>query len=74
MALMTKRCSVSQAPVTLITDFEGTVSRVICPDFCEPGRTCRLKQEALAGGRMSQLLMRLSEETLGERGVACHLL
>jgi len=31
MALMTKRCSVSQAPVTLITDFEGTVSRVICP-------------------------------------------
>jgi hypothetical protein len=74
MAITTTRCPVLRGPVTLITDLEGGVLRMICPEFREPGRTCRLKQEAMAGGRLSQLLTRLSEETLGDRGVECQML
>jgi hypothetical protein len=73
-AAVTRRRIASRRSVTLITDLEGGVLRMICPEFREPGRTCRLKQEAMAGGRLSQLLTRLSEETLGDRGVECQML
>ena len=74
MAITTSRCPVSHEPVTVITDLEGRVARVICPQLEEGGYTCRLKQEADTGGQLSQLLTRLSEDTLGERGTRCRLL
>lgn len=73
MAIMPMRCPISQNAVTLVVDLEGHASRVICPEFQEQTRVCRLKKDALAGGRLSQLLARLSENTLGQRTVECSL-
>ena len=74
MAITTSRCPVSHEPVTVITDFEGRPSRVICPQLEERGYTCRLKEEAGFSGRLSQFLTRLSEDSLGEPGNRCRLL
>lgn len=73
MAITSVRCPVAHATVTVVTDFEGQTSRVVCPELNEATRVCRLKANALNGGRLSQLLERLSEETLTDRTVECHL-
>lgn len=73
MAVTSVRCPVAQATVTRVIDFEGATTRVICPEYEEPTGVCRLKKSALEGGPLSQLLDRLSEETLDRRGTRCDL-
>ena len=72
MAIRSRHCHVARADVSLITDLEERVVRVICPEF-GPSGNCRLKQNALGGGPLSQLLVRVSEDTLDSRTMRCDL-
>lgn len=73
MAISSVRCPVAQTVVTVVTDLEGATSRVICPELDDATGACRIKRSAQEGGRLSQLLERLSEGTLSSRNVACDL-
>jgi hypothetical protein len=73
MAMSSVHCPVLGAHVTLIADLEGNVTRVICPEYESADASCRLKAEALKGGRLAQLLERVSEETLSSRTTLCQL-
>lgn len=64
-------CPVMQSHVTSVTDFEGAIVRVVCYEYEEATRTCRMKREALEGGPLAQLLNRVSENTLADRNVRC---
>lgn len=71
MPLIAVSCPVAHAVVTRVTDFEGATIRMICPEYEEPTGICRLKQRAREGGPLSQLLERLSEQTLDESTTRC---
>lgn len=73
MAMTSVRCSVLGAHVTCVTDFEGSVTRIICAEYDESTGSCRLKKAALAGGPLTQLLERISEGTLNTRSTLCML-
>ena len=72
MAIHSTRCPVSGESVTQVTNFEGEVTRVICPEY-DTGGTCRLMKTALQGGPLTQLLERNSEHTLSTRDTNCVL-
>jgi hypothetical protein len=74
MAIRTVRCHISHAPVTVVTDFEGAVQRVICCEYTASSHACRLKDVAFSGGPLSQLVERLSDETLDSQSRRCDLL
>lgn len=74
MAIDLIRCPVLGTHVTQVTDLEGTVIRIICPEYNASDRTCRLKQSAREGGPLGQLLERVSEDALKTRSTACVLL
>jgi hypothetical protein len=71
MPITTVRCDVLGANVRRITDLEGTVIRVICPEYQEPAGICRLRSDASKGGPLSRLLERVDEDTLASHGVLC---
>lgn len=73
MAIQSTRCPVSGEPVTQVTNFEGGVTRVICPEYDDLEGTCRLMKTALQGGPLTQLLERHTEHTLGTRTTECVL-
>jgi hypothetical protein len=73
MAITSIRCPVLGAHVARLTDLEGAVTKVICAEYDEGTGTCRLKKTALEGGPLTQLLARLSEDTLAARGTFCEL-
>jgi len=74
MAITTVRCHVlGGATVTRITDLEGEVTRIICPEYREATGSCGLLSEADRGGPLSRLLARVSEDGLTRRGARCHL-
>jgi hypothetical protein len=73
MAITSVSCPVARTTVTRVTNFEGETTSVICPEYEEPSGICRLKMSAREGGPLSQLLERLSEDTLDRRSVRCHL-
>jgi hypothetical protein len=73
MAITTVRCHVLGAMVTCITDLEGEVSRIICPEYHEASGSCRLLTEADTCGPLSRLLERVAEDGLTRRGSRCHL-
>ena len=62
MAITTIRCDVLGANVSRVTDLEGMVMRVICPEYQEPTGICRLRSEANKGGPLSRLLERVEED------------
>jgi hypothetical protein len=72
MAIQSFRCPISGERVTQVTNFEGIVERVICPE-CDVNGTCRLMKDALQGGPLAQLLERNREHTLSMRGSECVL-
>jgi hypothetical protein len=73
MSITTVRCPVLGSNVIRVVDFEGTVNRVICPEYQMREGTCRLKSTAAKGGPLSRLIERRDEETLAEHGIACGL-
>ena len=73
MAIEPVHCPVSRADVVRLIDFEGRTTRVVCPEYDEPGGTCRLKARAGQGGPLARLLERTEEGTLATHGVRCDL-
>ena len=73
MAIVSVRCPVLGASVTRVTDLEGEVTALICPEYEQPTGICRLKKNVRQGGPLSQLLERVSEETLDTRTTRCSL-
>ena len=73
MAIVSVRCPVLGANVTRVTDLEDEVTALICPEYEEPTGICRLKKNARQGGPLSQLLERVSEDTLETRTTRCNL-
>jgi hypothetical protein len=73
MATASIRCPVLGPHVTRVTDLEGNVTRIICPEYVPSTGTCGLKTSALEGGPLSQLVTRLSEGTLASRSSLCEL-
>jgi len=71
MNLKLVHCSTIQALVSVVTDLEGAVSSVICPEYLDATRSCRLKMEGTSGGPLSRLLERVSGHTLGTHGHRC---
>jgi hypothetical protein len=71
MPIISTRCPVLHASVGYLTDLEGTVTQVFCPEYDPASRSCRLKRSVAAGGPLSQLLERLSEGTLDRRDYRC---
>jgi hypothetical protein len=74
MAITSVHCPVLHTTVKRVTDLEGEVVRVICPEYDEPTEGCRLKKTAYQGGPLAQLLERAEEGTLNRRTVHCDLL
>lgn len=72
MAIRSVRCPVLGAHATMVTDLEGNVCRVICPDY-EAAGTCRRKKKALEGGPLTRLLERMADDTLDTRDTLCVL-
>ncbi len=73
MAINLVRCPVLGANVTRVIDLEGATTKVICAEYDEPTGMCRLKTSASRGGMLSQLLERVSEDTLDTKSTRCVL-
>jgi hypothetical protein len=73
MPIESVRCAVSGAQVTRVTDFEGAVTQLICPEYEQPTGTCRLKKSASSGGPLARLLERAAEHSLDTRSFGCVL-
>lgn len=73
MAMTSIRCPVIGAHVPCVTDLEGSVTRIICAEYDESTGNCRLKKTAREGGPLTQLLERMSEDTLDTRSTLCVL-
>ena len=73
MPINAVRCHVSGASVMRVTDLEGGVLRVICPELDERDGQCHLRTEAQRGGPLSQLLDRVDEDSLDTAGTRCIL-
>jgi hypothetical protein len=73
MPFVSEPCSVLRANVTVITDLEGQIVRIICPEYEEVTGTCLVKRGARAAGPLSLFLERVSEETLDSGTTRCEL-
>ena len=71
MAINSVWCPVLQTHVTRVTDLEGAVVTVNCYEYDKATHTCRMKQTALRGGPLSQLLAHVSENALTDATVTC---
>jgi hypothetical protein len=71
MGIDTTWCSVLHARITRVTTFEGEATTVICPEFEPMTKTCRLKKAAGLGGPLTQLLERVTDETLSDPAPRC---
>ncbi len=74
MTISSVRCPVLGTNVTRVTDLEGQTTKVICAEYDEPTGICRLKKNTSQGGLLSQLLERVSENTLASKSTRCGLL
>ena len=73
MAMTSILCPVLGAHVIRVTDFEGSVMRIICGEYDASSGGCHLKKTVLQGGPLAQLLERASEGTLNTRSPLCVL-
>lgn len=73
LAISSVRCPVLGAIVSRVTDLEGNVTAIVCPEYDEATGNCRLRRTALQGGPLTQLLERAAEGTLDAGGTACLL-
>jgi hypothetical protein len=72
MAIESRWCRVLHAEVAMTTSFEGEVTSIACTHFDPTTKTCRLKRVSKLAPPLSQLLERVSEETLGDRRPRCN--
>ena len=63
MNYRTERCAVGDNVVTLVTDFEGTVTSVICPDYDYANGVCARRRLGNDSGALTNFLERVSPHT-----------
>jgi hypothetical protein len=51
-------CPVLGTEMVQVTDFEGAVTNILCPEY-DPDGTCRLKKSAAVAGPVARLLRRM---------------
>jgi hypothetical protein len=73
MAIESAWCTVLQAMVTRVTTLEGDAITVICSEFDPASKVCHAKSGVRRNGPLAQLLERVSENTLADRGSHCNL-
>jgi len=73
MTINSAWCPVLHVRVTTITTLEGEVTNVICPEFEASSKSCRVKKAGTLGGPLSQLLERVTDESLAEADPRCDL-
>jgi hypothetical protein len=71
MAAESLHCPVLNGTVTRVTDLEGQVGRVICPELIQGSGLCRVRKRAGTGGPLSEFLERVSEHNLQMKGQRC---
>jgi hypothetical protein len=67
------RCHIRQGDVTQVTDLEGQVVHLICPEYVQSTRQCRIKREGAEGGPLSQMLSRAASGTLADVTTRCEM-
>ena len=67
------RCHILQGNVTQVTDLEGQVVHLICPEYVPSTRQCRIKQEGAGGGPSSQMVSRAASGTLTDATTRCEM-
>lgn len=73
MPIISVPCRVLGSNVTRVTDFEGAVAQLICPEYDERTGICRIREQGAGSGPLSQLLERVDEDTLARRDARCLL-
>jgi hypothetical protein len=71
MSLQSIWCPISRSHISRVTNLEGEVTTVICPDYEAATGLCRRRTAVLKDGPLGQLLERVSEETLGDPTTRC---
>lgn len=66
-------CPVAHTDVFRITNLEGATIRIVCSEFEDATRTCRMKALAGEGGPLGRLLERAREGTLDAHDLRCVL-
>jgi hypothetical protein len=73
MALTSSWCCVLQKNVTRVTNLEGEIVSVVCPEFEVPTGICRLKKSAFQGGLLSEFLRHADENAIENPEPRCTL-
>lgn len=60
MTFRTERCAVGENAVTLVTDFEGTITMVMCPDFEYASGACTYRRRRADSGPLTDYIARVS--------------
>jgi len=71
MALETTWCSVLQSYVTQVTDADGWVAAVFCPELDRSRHTCRMKREAVRYGASQLLFPPSPDDSVAELVTRC---
>ena len=71
MAVESLWCLVRQACVSRVTDDDGNVTCVICPEFDARAATCHLKGGALTDEALAQLVEHIRDHTLEHPAARC---
>jgi hypothetical protein len=69
MAASTVYCHVLKGNVTVVTDLNGQVTNVVCPEFWRLTHGCRIKREN--SSLLGILVKRAADSTIGTRGNIC---
>ena len=71
MGMKSVYCHERRGNITLETDPNGVVCRVICPKYENSTGLCRLRHDTMEGGPLSQLLERVAGNSLNARTTHC---
>jgi hypothetical protein len=66
-------CHVLGARVSLVTNFEGEITTIICPEFESATGGCRIRRLATEGGPLSEFLERVAEDGPPIRTTRCDI-
>ena len=71
MTFRTERCPVGNTVATLVSDFEGTITMVICPDDQYGSGTCALRRRGRDAGPLTDFIDRVSTRTVADATNRC---
>lgn len=71
MTFRTERCLVGNNTVTLVTDFEGTITMVICPDYEYASGTCARRHRRPDASPLTDFFTRVKPPRKPEQSSRC---